>query len=174
METDEVSRQQMHKDVSMQHIHEGVQKISFAFSLQNPPLIQLAVLYGLCHEEHLYTVLLQLTAHVPRRALRLSSGSLTSAHRPQPLCKLPKPEEPAPPQCRTCCAASPLPALLNPAQPQAIHHSNKPKGLAEHCHRKMDLSVVLCGQPPGRFPAPFCLCQRLKHRRWEAERKQSG
>lgn len=38
-----------------------ISKISFAFSLQNPPLIQLAVLYGLCHEEHLYTVLLQLT-----------------------------------------------------------------------------------------------------------------
>lgn len=57
METDEVSRQQMHKDVSTQHIHEELQKIPFAFSLQNPLLIQLAMLYDLCHEEHLYAVL---------------------------------------------------------------------------------------------------------------------
>lgn len=57
METDEVSRQQMHKDLSTQHKHEEVQKIPFAFSLQNPLLIQLAMLYDLCHEEHLYAVL---------------------------------------------------------------------------------------------------------------------
>lgn len=54
METDEVSRQQMHKDLSTQHKHEEVQKIPFAFSLQNPLLIQLAMTYAMRNTSTLF------------------------------------------------------------------------------------------------------------------------